>query len=104
VTLILGGFKLRVSMLWCLSHLEVAHTSDCLSKFRIYKNILKAITNSSGSYIISISAKTYSVENTPHIPNRTIRRVHVMPWATPIRRIGLSQSGKGKGDIDDSDD
>lgn len=22
------------------------------------------------------------------VPNHTIRRVHVMPWATPIRRIG----------------
>lgn len=28
----------------------------------------------------------------PRIPNRTIRRVHVMPWATPIRRIGRALS------------
>ncbi len=25
------------------------------------------------------------------IPRRTIRRVHVMPWATPIRRIGITR-------------
>ena len=25
------------------------------------------------------------------VPSRTVRRVHVMPWATPIRRIGLMQ-------------
>lgn len=25
-----------------------------------------------------------------HVPGRTIRRVHVMPWATPMRRIGQS--------------
>jgi len=30
--------------------------------------------------------------------NRTVRRVHVMPWATPIRRIGQTLSGS------DSDD
>lgn len=28
----------------------------------------------------------------PRIPNRTRRRVHVMPWATPIRRIGRALS------------
>jgi len=24
-------------------------------------------------------------------PHRTVRRVHVMPWATPIRRIGCTR-------------
>jgi hypothetical protein len=36
----------------------------------------------------------------PRVPSRTIRRVHVMPWATPIRRIGQTQRGglePGKG-------
>jgi hypothetical protein len=28
----------------------------------------------------------------PRVRNRTVRRVHVMPWATPIRRIGCLQS------------
>ena len=30
------------------------------------------------------------------VPHRTIRRVFVMPWATPVRRIGLVRlSGDG---------
>lgn len=39
------------------------------------------------------------------VPSRTIRRVHVMPWATPVRRIGLTrQSGLSPedGDLADS--
>lgn len=28
----------------------------------------------------------------PCLPHRTVRRVHVMPWATPVRRIGTSSS------------
>lgn len=27
------------------------------------------------------------------LPHRTVRRVHVVPWATPIRRIGCSRRG-----------
>jgi len=26
-----------------------------------------------------------------HKPNRSVRRVHVMPWATPVRRIGATR-------------
>jgi len=33
-------------------------------------------------------------------PNRAVRRVHVMPWATPIRRIGIAQRGRLPGGDD----
>ena len=86
-------------MLWCQSHMEAARSGGDISRSSLYKNNLKPVAE---SVVHRISVKTYTVEDTPHIPKRTVRRVHVMPWATPIRRIGQSQSGKGKGDVDDN--
>jgi hypothetical protein len=35
------------------------------------------------------------------VPHRTIRRVHIMPWATPIRRIGRTRLKHIKRENDD---
>lgn len=35
------------------------------------------------------------------VPNHTIRRVHIMPWATPIRRIGRTRLKHIKRENDD---
>ena len=38
------------------------------------------------------------------VPSRTVRRVHVMPWATPVRRIGLTRlASLGPEDADPAD-
>jgi len=34
--------------------------------------------------------KSFGTPYAWRVPGRTIRRVHVMPWATPVRRIGRS--------------
>lgn len=37
--------------------------------------------------------KTICIRLDTGMPKHTVRRVHVMPWATPIRRIGKMRKG-----------
>ena len=51
--------------------------------------LVNNFTYSGNTLSVRSFCKLYSyVPSSQHAPSRTIRRVHVMPWATPIRRIG----------------
>jgi len=44
----------------------------------------------------------FATTPSPHIPNRTVRRVHVSPWASTVRLISRIRSEQGGGDDDGS--
>jgi hypothetical protein len=62
----------------------IFYLTSIVNKFTITK--LKFI----GRHILS---RFFNNPGATRIPNRTRRRVHVMPWATPIKRIGKMRIG-----------
>lgn len=84
-------------ILFCSKELKV-HKVDCHSRGLLPGGIyflfyfVKFFTLSKNAITV-YSVHYDDAPNGKRPPSRTVRRVHVMPWATPIRRIGQTLSG-----------